>query len=112
MHRLGSGCTQSQALASQRFAQFARGAFPSSSSTLLARAGADAPGGQLRWMHALPKTIQHYLARWQAEWTDESLAQDTLVMSWGVGAKTAPLQFSSSARTLLKKIKKEIQTLI
>ena len=26
-------------------------------------------------MHALPKTIQHYLSQWQAEWTGESLKQ-------------------------------------
>ncbi len=29
-------------------------------------------------MHALPKTIQHYLSRWQAEWTGESLKQGYL----------------------------------
>jgi hypothetical protein len=50
--------------------------FPSPSSTLLEQAGTDAPSGQLRtWMHALPKTIQHYLSQWQAEWTGESLKQ-------------------------------------
>jgi len=44
--------------------------FPWPSSTLLKQAGADAPSGQLRtWMHALPKTIQHYLSQWRAEWT-------------------------------------------
>jgi len=50
--------------------------FPSPSGTLLEQAGADASSGQLRtWMHALPKTIQRYLSRWQAEWTGESLKQ-------------------------------------
>ena len=46
---------------------------------MLEQAAADAPTGQLRsWMHALPKTIQHYLSRWQAEWTGESLRQGYL----------------------------------
>ena len=50
--------------------------FPPPSGVLLERAGADAPTGQLRsWMYALPKTILHYLTRWQAEWTGESLRQ-------------------------------------
>jgi streptomycin 6-kinase len=50
--------------------------FPPPSGVLLERAGADAPTGQLRsWMYALPKTIRHYLSRWQAEWTGESLRQ-------------------------------------
>ena len=53
--------------------------FPWPSSTLLKQAGADAPSGQLRtWMHALPKTIQHYLSQWRAEWTGESLKQGYL----------------------------------
>src|SRR5215471_12190149 len=53
--------------------------FPCPSSTLLKQAGADAPSGQLRtWMHALPKTIQHYLSQWRAEWTGESLKQGYL----------------------------------
>ena len=53
--------------------------FPSPSSTLLERADAEAPSGQLRsWMRALPETIQRHLNRWQAEWTGESLRQGYL----------------------------------
>ena len=38
--------------------------FPPPSSTLLEQAAAEESSGQLRsWMHALPKTIQHYLSR-------------------------------------------------
>jgi hypothetical protein len=60
--------------------------FPPLSSTLLEQAGADAPSGQLRsWMLALPKTIQHYLSRWEAEWTGDisPIQSITLPSLWG-----------------------------